>query len=101
MLPTPTLPIDGTESNKWGAGIDEPAAPPFTLYPNPTTGELHLSQPLEGGGTVTVRDVAGRVVQHSTLRPGTAAFRLTAAPGLYIVEVQAAGFRHIQRIVVE
>lgn len=100
VLPTPTLLLEGAEGNKWGAAVDAPAAPAFTLYPNPTTGELRLSNPLENAGNVVARDLAGRLVQQVPLQKGASSFRLELPAGLYLIEVSAPGFRHVQRVVV-
>jgi hypothetical protein len=116
VLPTPVLPAEMNDTTNVGAlkwrpwqeewsdddeAETEVSLIDFYFHPNPTSGELNLSQTLETVATVTVRDLSGRTVQGATLQAGTASFRLEVPAGLHFVELVSGGWRHIQRIVVQ
>jgi serine protease len=73
----------------------------WQLYPNPTSGLLHITLPLStGAATAQVLDALGRLVATAALPSGGGELSLQAlAPGLYVVRI--AGTSLLQRVVRE
>ncbi|WP_198172454.1 S8 family peptidase [Hymenobacter ginkgonis] len=82
-----------------------PAAPAVLgqVYPNPTTGELHIRLPTQfGPATAQVLDALGRVVVQATLPATGGEITLAALPaGLYLLRVAGPAGSLVQRIVRE
>lgn len=75
-----------------------------TIYPNPTTGELHVQLPeVYNNVTVSVLSVIGEVVQVNE-RSNTSAIDLQLGNlprGMYLIKVNGNGKQHIERIVLQ
>lgn len=84
----------------------EAGAQLLTLFPNPVQNELTAvfsSQP-EGVMTITLTDVAGKVLRQQTLTPDSHVLRLTGldfAPGPYFIEFNNGVKRQVRRFVKE
>lgn len=75
-------------------GIDGIDTESLTLYPNPTTGWLQVSQEVD---EVTVYDLTGRVVAQQ--RKTTVVDLGSLAPGIYTLRLTDSGSTAIQRVV--
>ncbi|MGI4760284.1 MAG: S8 family serine peptidase [Janthinobacterium lividum] len=77
------------------------ASPTWQLYPNPTTGRVHINLPASlGPATVQVLDVLGRLVASAALPAGGGELSLAPlARGLYLVRI--VGTSLVQRVVHE
>mgnify|MGYP006269364863 CR=1 FL=1 len=67
---------------------------PLHVYPNPAQDRLTATwvEPLPQGGTLSLLDMQGRLLQQETLPPGSQAWQGQVAnypPGLYLLRVQA------------
>jgi PKD repeat protein len=75
----------------------------LNLFPNPTSGNATLEAFWSGeGATLHVRDAAGRLVQQEAFR-GNGGRRILLeglAPGVHLVELNAAGQRVVKRLMV-
>ena len=85
-------------------GVD--AKEPFTLMPNPASGEVRIVTEGEGfeGGTLTVSDATGREVQRKELARGTRKCVLDVSglpSGTYFVTLTTAKGTSTQKLVVE
>jgi hypothetical protein len=94
-------PVFGRPYN-WTIGIDEQEAGNVTVYPNPSSGIIHLQESVPGqlyAAAITLYDVAGREVHAQQGYAGS--IDVQALPqGLYILEVVSGqGQRTVQRIV--
>ncbi len=84
-------------------GADAPSATPG-VWPNPTTGLVYIRAGLAGAPThVRVSDALGRVLATPLTRTNNASpwsFDLSSAPaGVYLVELETAGERYVERVV--
>lgn len=70
----------------------DPARKKLQVFPNPTTGLVHFSQPLPEGAMVRVLDMRGLVVLEQANTSRSRSLDLSALPaGLYLLEVREAG----------
>jgi serine protease len=83
------------------AAVPTAAASVWQLYPNPTTGRVHVTLPVNlGPATVQVLDALGRTVGTAALPSGGGEVSLASlARGLYVVRV--VGTSLVQRVVRE
>ena len=89
-------------------GINEnnASAPSFTIYPVPNDGRFTMSVANASGGSGTIRvlDMTGRVVQELGLgtipEKALIPVEMDLAPGAYFVELQLAGRKLVERVVV-
>ncbi|MFZ6051352.1 T9SS type A sorting domain-containing protein [Halocola ammonii] len=83
-------------------GIDENDAIDYSLYPNPTNGNVTLtaSETIEG---VRVLDMVGKVVKTVGIDAATQVeINMSDLPsGVYFVEVSAAGNQYVERLIKE
>lgn len=85
-----------------GAGVNESALTNIELFPNPSTGLVHVVSPVSNGAlNVSVIDFSGKTV---IALPGsfTGAFDIdlsTLGSGVYFVNVASQGVRQMHRIV--
>ncbi len=75
----------------------------LTIYPNPTSGAVHLSGALRGvEKNVTIADMGGRIVSSDLLTGEDLTLDLSFLPlGMYIVKVDAAGTQTTHRLVIQ
>lgn len=81
----------------------ETAVPGFALVPNPATGRVSVRYAVNATGTLTLRDLLGRVLFTSPLEPQTSNLEVDLrglAAGVYVVEVEACKAVSRQRLVV-
>lgn len=80
------------------AGVEEIAASPFSIYPNPSTGLVTIDTKGEPITSVELLDAFGKVVLHKENMQGS--LDVSALPaGTYMMRVQTAKKTHTQRIV--
>jgi hypothetical protein len=83
-------------------GIDENSKIDYSLYPNPTNGNVTLtaSETIEG---VRVLDMVGKVVKTVGIDAATQVeIDVNDLPsGVYFVEVSAAGNQYVERLIKE
>lgn len=65
----------------------------FSLFPNPTTGAVHLVNPIKENVDLEVFDLQGKRVAFQTIGSGQQRVDLDVAPGLYIVYLSQDGVR--------
>ena len=69
------------------SGIHTPQAASLRLYPNPTTGDVHIGSDMETDGLqYQIFDVYGRLIGHQDIRQGCI-HTSGLVPGMYIVKV--------------
>lgn len=79
-------------------GLDELEGAQFHVFPNPSTGEVHIQIPDGYNGGIRILDLPGRVVYTSEIAPEQ--IHLNLAPGEYILSGDVPGGLKSQRIVV-
>jgi hypothetical protein len=81
--------------------IDEHAAMPFVLFPNPASGQITIQTAIQNEDvTVDIHDIAGKVVMHTMI---SASGRLDVSglrSGSYMVRVSFGNSNSIQRLVI-
>lgn len=85
-------------------GIDELSNNDFSVFPNPSNGvfNVSLSEAVAGEYTVTVLDIAGRVVMNNVEDNDTFSIDLSgAAAGTYTVSIQTANGNMTKRVVLK
>lgn len=79
-------------------GIAEAAQAEVMLYPNPTTGMLHVRLGLPERQQVQLLDMMGRVVMTATVEGGRATLDLTSLPqGVYILRTGGTAKRIVKK----
>lgn len=68
-----------------GIGLAENTGEAFTLYPNPSSGTIHLT--IEKDETLTIMDISGQTVYTAQLHSGENTIQLDVPGGLYFVKV--------------
>lgn len=82
-------------------GLSAPEHASLSLYPNPTTGSVVVEsdKPIE---SLTVFDIAGRVLFHTEPHATHAAVSLAALPqGSYVVRLVAAANTHVCKLIIK
>jgi hypothetical protein len=70
-------------------GISPVSLTSLSVYPNPASGELHVSLNIPGG--YIIQDVSGTVVKSGCLKPGTTVLGIGELPaGLYFLRIPSA-----------
>ena len=85
-------------------GVKAPEIQRFSLSPNPSAGPVRLffEQPLRADSRLTVTDVSGRFLRQARPAEGALTFDLDLggmAAGLYFVQIENAGGRFTQKVV--
>ena len=76
--------------------------PDFSIFPNPTRGELKLLFSTEMGGTILVSDLLGKIVFRKTLNGSEADIDLSHLPrGVYDVSIVTQGKRIHAKIILQ
>lgn len=87
--------------DQWGAGVDENTLAGVSLFPNPSTGIVTISNNNNFAGEVAVYDMLGKVVATTTLN-GVTTLDLTGnGTGVYIVKVSSDNGSFIERVVIK
>ena len=84
----------------FGVGAAGPAG--FVLFPNPAQQRVGLQLGLASAGTISLTDLAGRVILRQTIEAGATQPSLdlsTLATGIYVVQVLQNGQRFTQKLV--
>ncbi len=81
------------------SGVEELQQAGFSIYPNPSQGELNIYA--ESGGQFSLFDLHGRVIMQLNVRQGASAFSLQdIGPGLYVFEfMDEAGTKSVGRLI--
>jgi hypothetical protein len=76
------------------------ALPGLTLYPNPATDYVQVALPQAIAATVTLRDLAGRLVLAPAVLPAHQTLRLPAslAAGVYLLEIRQGSETAVRRL---
>lgn len=73
----------------------------FSVYPNPSNGEVWVKQPFDQTAELTITDVLGRVVKTLALNPGTTALpTLDLEEGSYCFSIEWNGYTAVQKVVI-
>lgn len=82
-------------------GVDEGQAFNFSLYPNPSQGDVTLILPKDVTGQLNVYDVAGKTVYSQAIYPNTLRLSLTGlSQGVYTIALQSGHGRSVKKLVV-
>jgi hypothetical protein len=74
----------------------------ITVFPNPAAGIFNLSLPEGKKATITVSDLAGKMLLHQDLQTETTRLDLTqAAKGIYLLHVKTENGMAIRKLIVE
>ncbi len=79
--------------------VDETAAVDFTVFPNPTTGEVIIKGEFEGNGTVEVLDNSGRLLNSMALSTGMTVNLSSYDTGMYMVRITNNGLTTTKTVV--
>ena len=71
----------------------------LTLYPNPTSGNVIISFPINEEGNLSVFDTQGKLVLSSTLNSGDIIDLSNKVPGVYTFKISLNDNIHIERII--
>ena len=103
----PVAGSDGTNSNESDLILDELNAYPekteqnFSIYPNPSTGEVTLTMPLSDEMcTLTVFDLSGKLIHASQAKSGSS-LNLLLPSGVYIVSLTSATGTMNKKLIVQ
>jgi len=89
------------ETGGTATGVEPEAWPALTVYPNPVTGEQLTISGLEGGETITIVDVQGRVLMVQVCSESVCTFGVDVLPqGTYFVQVAKDGVAKTVKVVV-
>lgn len=83
-----------------GVGLSDAASAAFSIYPNPTTGEINIDLADADEAEVNIINVMGQIVYSSTIESG-AKINAGLVKGTYIVTVKTANSVAQQKLVVE
>ncbi len=83
-----------------GVGLSDAASAAFSIYPNPTTGEININFAAAEEADVEIINMIGQVVYSSTIESG-AKINADLVKGTYIVTVKTANSVAQQKLVVE
>ncbi len=84
----------------WGlVSISDAVRATFSVYPNPTSGVLHIDA--QGSGTVTVLNVIGHVVMTTEINGQGTIDLSNNASGMYFIRLNSGNQVGTQRIIVE
>jgi len=74
----------------------------FTLFPNPSSGDVQLNVKNKIDATIEVRDLQGKLVTVETISGQTLTMNLNVLPGMYFVTMIADEFNSVtQRLVIK
>lgn len=73
----------------------------IVLYPNPTSGSIHMILPKSiSNFTYVIRNAQGQIVGNgASLNNGVVAIPLQETPGIYFIEVQSGAYTMIRKVV--
>ncbi|MFT5858804.1 MAG: hypothetical protein ACI865_000897 [Flavobacteriaceae bacterium] len=71
-------------------GLEEQAIS-FSLYPNPSTGDVSIRLPTVVEGTVEVRDITGKMIVQNAINGQDTLLQINAEAGIYFVTVTVSG----------
>ncbi|MFT5779329.1 MAG: hypothetical protein ACI837_002286 [Crocinitomicaceae bacterium] len=63
----------------------------FSIYPNPSNGDVHVLLPVATEGVIDVRDVTGKVIGHTSIDGLNTSVNLNASPGIYFLTITVDG----------
>ena len=72
-----------------------------SVYPNPSTGIVNVSNDLNVSNTITVTDLTGKVVASKVASSATTIDLSNAGTGIYLVEVSNANGKKVERVVIK
>jgi hypothetical protein len=83
-------------------GVTNVGATQMNVYPNPTSGELHIELPaISGTAVATVANVLGSVVLTQEITKGNTLLSLSGLPGgQYVVKVASAAGTYFKKVAV-
>jgi hypothetical protein len=71
-----------------------------TIYPNPSSGLVHISS-LSADASVHILDVSGRIIDRYTLKAGETSLNLNLTSGLYFVQIHTKGEKITQKLIIK
>lgn len=71
-----------------------------SIYPNPSTGEINVTNDLNIENTITVMDLTGKVVATKVASSSVKLDLTTVGTGVYMVEVANANGKKVERVVI-
>lgn len=83
------------------AGLDEQSLEGVSVYPNPSTGVVNVSNDNNYANTITVTDLAGRQVYTSNVNAATTIDLSTVGTGVYVVTVSNENGKLVERVVIK
>ena len=91
---------EASEEPDPGVGLSDAASAAFSIYPNPTTGEININFAAAEEADVEIINMIGQVVYSSKIESG-AKINADLVKGTYIVTVKTANSVAQQKLVVE
>lgn len=82
-------------------GLDENALEGVSVYPNPSTGLVNVSNENNLENTIVVTDLAGRVVYTANVNSSTSFDLSTVGTGVYVVAVSNDNGKLVERVVIK
>jgi hypothetical protein len=80
-------------------GLSQTSALAVGIYPNPTTGSVHLAG-LTDAADVQVSNLAGQILQTTTISPDSG-LRLDLPAGVYFLRVRSGGKSAVKKLVIQ
>ncbi len=87
--------------NGWGVGLDEETLSGISIYPNPSTGLVNVSNDENMTNTITVRDLNGRLVLTQTTSMAATLDLTGVETGVYTVTVENEAGQVTDRVVIK
>lgn len=87
--------------DQWGVGLNEETLAGISVYPNPSTGIVNISNDMNAANTITVHDLSGRVVLTKTADQATTIDLSTVGTGVYTVTVSNELGSMVERVVIK
>jgi len=66
----------------------------YSIYPNPTNGELFVSHPLNSEFNITITDITGKVLNTTTLQDNESVNVASYPQGMYFIQIESGNERN-------
>jgi uncharacterized protein (DUF2249 family) len=71
----------------------------YSIYPNPTNGELFVSHPLNSEFNITITDITGKVLNTTTLQNNESVDVASYPQGMYFIQVESRNERNTYKFI--
>jgi hypothetical protein len=71
----------------------------YSIYPNPTNGELFVSHPLNSEFNITITDITGKVLNTTTLQNNESVNVASYPQGMYFIQIESGNERNTYKFI--